>query len=303
MTSEPSAPAAPPSRIKRILLSPVGRIIFATFFTALAGGLTLSFSSAIADKDALILWPEALAASAVLWSYWIYVRWLEKRPVVELSGGKALLEFTTGLLTGTLMVLAVIGMAYASGAYAMTGMNDWSMAIVLPLAQMTFVGVFEEILCRGIVFRIAEQSLGSWAALAISALLFGLAHVPGSGAGFLAISVMAVAGVFFSAAYMLTRRLWLCIGIHIAWNYVLGTIFSIPVSGHESNGLLLGTLSGPDWITGGLYGLEATIYTLFVLATLGGYFLWRAKSMNRFVPPFWLANKSNPTASRRREAS
>ena len=217
---------------------------------------------------------------------------LEKRPVVELSGGKAFQEFGAGLLIGTLMVSAVIGMAYASGAYTMTGRNDWSMAIVLPLAQMIFVGVFEEVLCRGIVFRIAEQSLGSWAALVISALVFGLAHVPGNGAGFLAISVMAVAGVFFSAAFMLTRRLWLCIGIHIAWNYVLGTIFSIPVSGHESNGLLLGKLSGPDWMTGGPYGLEATIFTLFILAVLGAYFLWLAKLRKHFVLPFWRTNKN-----------
>ena len=287
-----AASPTPPSRIKKILLSPIGRIIFATFFTAISGGLTLSFSSTIADKDVLILWPEVLGSSAILLSYWIYVRLVEKRPVFELSYGKAFHEFGTGLLIGTLMVLAVIGMAYASGTYTMTGAKDWSMAIVLPLAQMIFVGVFEEVLCRGIVFRIVEQSLGSWAALAISAVLFGLAHVPGNGAGFLAISVMAVAGVFFSAAYMLTRRLWLCIGIHIAWNYVLGTIFSIPVSGHESNGLLLGKLSGPEWMTGGPYGLEATIFTLFVLATLGAYFLWRARTKNHFIEPSWRTNKN-----------
>ena len=290
MSTVLAASARTPSRMKKILLSPFVRIIFAIFFTALAGGLTLSFSSAIADKDALILWPEVFASSAILLSYWIYVRLLEKRPVIELSGDKAFREFGAGLLIGTLMVATVIGMAYALGAYKMTGINSWSMTIVLPLAQMIFVGVFEEVLCRGIIFRITEQSLGSWAALAISALVFGLAHVPGNGAGFLAISVMAVAGVFFSAAYMLTRRLWLCMGIHIAWNYVLGTIFSIPVSGHESNGLLLGQLSGPDWITGGPYGLEATIFTLFVLATLGAYFLWRAKLRNHFVAPFWRTN-------------
>ena len=283
-------PAKRPSRIKKILLSPLGRIVIAGFLTALAGGLTLSFSSAIADKAALILWPEALAASAILLSYWVYVRLLEKRPVVEISGHKALQEFGAGMLIGTLMVVAVIGMAYAAGAYRMTNTNAWSMAIVLPLAQMTFVGVFEEVLCRGIIFRIAEQSLGSWAALAISALVFGLAHVPGNGAGFLAISVMALAGVFFSAAFMLTRRLWLCIGIHISWNYVLGTIFSIPVSGHETTGLLIGTLSGPDWMTGGAYGLEATIFTLLVLAALGAYFLWLAKLRKHFILPFWRTN-------------
>jgi membrane protease YdiL (CAAX protease family) len=280
-----SAPT--PSRTRRILANPLFRIILATFFTALVGGLTLSFASEMAGKGAWRLLPELVAAGAMLLSYWIYVRLLEKRPVVELSGSKMPQEFGAGLLVGALMVSAVIAMTWAFGAYTFTGMNAWSLAIALPLVQMVFVAVFEEVLCRGIVFRIAEQSLGSWAALAISALLFGLAHAPGSGAGPLALGVTAAAGVFFSAAYMLTRRLWFCIGIHIAWNYTLGTIFSIPVSGHESTGLLRGQLSGPDWMTGGAFGLEATLFTLLVLLVLGAWLLWRARQRGNFVGAAW----------------
>jgi hypothetical protein len=79
----------------------------------------------------------------------------------------------------------------------------------------------------------------------------------------------------FTAAYMLTRRLWLCIGIHAAWNYTLGSIFSIAVSGNQSSaGLINGTLTGPDWLTGGAYGLEASVGTLLVLIVLSAAFLW-----------------------------
>jgi hypothetical protein len=126
------------------------------------------------------------------------------------------------------------------------------------------------------VFRIAEQSLGTWAALAISSLLFGLAHLPGEGASVLAIVITVVAGALFAAAYLLTRRLWLGIGIHIAWNYTLGSIFSIAVSGREAKGLLHGTVSGPDWLTGGAYGLEASVLNLIVLATAAAYLLRKA---------------------------
>ena len=128
-------------------------------------------------------------------------------------------------------------------------------------------------------FRIVEQWGGSRVALVASAVLFGLAHVPGEGATVLAIANTVVAGVMFGAAYMLTQRLWLCIGIHAAWNYTLGSVFSIAVSGHQSRaGLIDGVLSGPDWLTGAAYGLEASVVTLVVLVALSAAFLWPRKA-------------------------
>jgi membrane protease YdiL (CAAX protease family) len=292
MSLATDAPAL--SRTKRFLQFPLTRIVVAVFFSALAGGLTMAFASEIAGKDAQAMWPELLAAAAVLIAYWIYVRWFEKRPVSELSRVKALRELGAGLGMGAALVTGVIGLLYILGVYAPTGTNGWSMEVAAPFASMVFVGAFEEVLCRGIVFRITEKSLGSWAALVISSLLFGLAHVPGNGAGVLAILITIVAGAFFAAAYMLTRRLWLCIGIHVAWNYTLGSIFSITVSGRESKGLLLGTLSGPEWLTGGAYGLEASVLTLFALAALGACFLWRAVRKGHVIAPFWRTGKSNP---------
>ncbi|MFY0581157.1 hypothetical protein ACN28S_49140 [Cystobacter fuscus] len=73
--------------------------------------------------------------------------------------------------------------------------------------------------------------------------------------------------MMLTAAYLLTRRVWLCIGIHIGWNYTLGTVWSIAVSGHEAKeGLFAGQLTGPEWLTGGAYGLEGSVVSLVVLA-------------------------------------
>ena len=94
--------------------------------------------------------------------------------------------------------------------------------------------------------------------------------------------VAMVAGIVFSAAFMLTRRLWLCIGIHGAWNYTLGSIFSI--SGRPAEGLVNGTLSGPEWITSGMYGLEGSAITLALLGLLGAALLrqvWRKGQIYR----------------------
>lgn len=267
----------------RILHFPLTKILLATLVAVASAGLMLTLSKAIADKDARLIWPEIASAIAVLVSYWAYVRYVEKRPVAELSRRRAMPEVAAGLLIGAMMVAAEIGILYALGYYEMTGINAWSMKLTQPLAVMIFIGVIEEVIGRGVIFRITEESLGSWPAIAISALIFGLAHLPGEGAGVLAIGNTVVAGAFFAAAYMLTRRLWLCIGIHVAWNYTLGSIFSIAVSGNASTGLLIGKLTGPEWITGGGYGLEASVLTLVTLVAVGGWFFWLAHRRGHFV--------------------
>ncbi len=181
----------------------------------------------------------------------------------------------------------VVALLMAVGGYHVAGSHAPGAAVITPLAMMTFVGVLEEVLSRGIVFRIIEQWLGSWIALAISSLLFGLAHLPGDGAGALVMVIALIAGVVFAAAFMLTRRLWLGIGIHVAWNYTLGSIYSIAVSGREAKGLLMATVSGPDWLTGGQYGLEASVFTLIVLAAAAVFLLRRALARGYVVAAPW----------------
>jgi membrane protease YdiL (CAAX protease family) len=271
----------------RFLRFPLTRIVLAIFATALSVGLAMSLASSMVNAAEGSPWPHLLGAGAALAAYVAYVRLIERREVSELSRVRALPELGTGLLIGALMVVVVIGMLAGLGAYEVAGSNDWSMRLLLPLAEMVFAGVFEEILCRGILFRITEKSLGSWLALVISAVLFGLPHLAGAGAGILAIVITVVAGAFFAAAFMVTRRLWLCIGIHVAWNYTLGTVFSVAVSGHEATGLLQGRLTGAEWVTGGRYGLEASVFTLLVLIVAGTWLLSRAWAKGHFVAAPW----------------
>lgn len=246
------------------------------------------------------MWPEVLAATAVLLAYGLYVRLFERRAATEIARQRALPELGMGLVTGVALVTVVVALLMVLDGYRIEGSNRLSLAVVTPLAMMTFVGVFEEVLSRGIVFRITENSLGSWAALAISSLVFGLAHLPGEGAGLLAIAITVVAGIMFAAAYMLTRRLWLAIGIHIAWNYTLGSIFSVAVSGREADGLLVGRVSGSDLLTGGTYGFEASVVTLLVLGLFAVTLLWAARNKTHFVLPVWRRNSCDaptpPTA-------
>lgn len=272
-----------PSRWARVLRHPLTRLLLAAFGVALAAGMAYSLAAAAVPKPARIFWPHLLAAGAVVLAYSGYVRVLEGRRLTEFALRGAARELAAGCAIGAAAVVAVLAILYAGGGYHPAALNRWTLAIALPLAEMAFVGVFEEVLCRAIIFRIVEQWFGSRAALAISALLFGLAHIPGAHLGALAFIVTMVAGLLFSGAFMLTRRLWLCIGIHAAWNYTLGSIFSISVSGRPAQGLVNGTLSGPDWITGGAYGLEGSAVTLAVLGLLTAALLWQAWRSGQFI--------------------
>jgi uncharacterized protein len=144
-------------------------------------------------------------------------------------------------------------------------------------------------LFRGILFRHIETMLGTLAALGLTSALFGAAHLGNPDATwFSAFAIAVEAGVLLGAAYMLTRRLWLAIGIHAAWNFTQGWVFSIPVSGGDAPlGLLITRRIGPDWLSGGDFGLEASVIAM-VVATLAGILMLRKAIANgELRPPMW----------------
>lgn len=268
---------------QRVLSLSVVRVVLAVFFTALAGGLTQAGFGSLSDPRFHVVWPDLCGALAAMAAYALYVRWIERRPVTELAGRGALAELGVGVVVGSAMVFAVVGSLLLLGVYRFDGVTTPGAEVGSGLAAMVFVGVFEELLSRAIVFRLVERSLGTAAAIVISSLLFGLAHLPGDAAGALSVAIAVVAGVFFAAAFLRTRRLWLCTGLHVGWNFTLGQVFAIAVSGHPGTGFVVGKLSGPAWLTGGAYGLEASVFTLLVLLAVGGWLLRGATQKGPWV--------------------
>lgn len=229
-----------------------------------------------------------VVAVAVIAAYKGYKRWIERAPDRELEFAGAGRELGLGLAIGALLFAAMTGIVALLGGFELLGLRGmgafWSM-----LALAVFSGVFEEILFRGIVFRQLEALLGSWIALALSSALFGALHIFNPGATlFSSLSIAVEAGILLGAAYMLTRRLWLAIGIHAAWNFTQGWVFSVPVSGGEAPlGLLITRRVGPDWLTGGDFGLEASVAAIAVATLAGLFLLHRAIKAGQLVPMPW----------------
>ena len=220
-------------------------------------------------------------------SYVAYVRLFERRSVTEFASKAAAKELGQGFVIGALLFAATIGILALLGVYRFAGIGAWP-SVILPLAVALVIGTFEEIVVRGIIFRITEESLGTWIALAISALIFGILHLVSPDSTLLgASSIVVGASVLLTGAYVVTRRLWLPIGIHVAWNFTQGGIFGITVSGHTGEGLLHGTLTGPEWLSGGAFGAEASVVATVLCFVVGLTFFALAGQKKRVIQPCW----------------
>ncbi|TWB24656.1 hypothetical protein FBZ89_101282 [Nitrospirillum amazonense] len=259
--------AAPrPSFALRVMAHPVTRILIGTLLTFAPVPLIMILTAKLVDKPYRVVWPQLLAAAFVWLGYRFYVRRIEGRPMAELALPQAPRELGLGLLLGVALVSAVFGLLAALGVYRVDGVNGVSLALLPPLAELVLVALAEEVVFRGIVFGVTERALGSRAALALSALLFGLMHLPNEGISVLAVAAGCAYGVLQAAIYMKTRRLWLCVGSHIGWNYTVGQVFSTTVSGHAvTAGLVRGELAGAPWLTGGAFGVEGSLISLVVI--------------------------------------
>jgi membrane protease YdiL (CAAX protease family) len=229
-----------------------------------------------------------MAGAMMLVLYAVIVRVVERRSVSELALPAMGRELGVGALLGAGLYASCMGILALLGNYRVEGLNDWHV-LVAGLAVALATGVYEELVFRGGVFRLLEDWLGSWAALVLSSLVFGLVHLDneaGSLQGVVSISLWA--GILLSGSYLLTRRLWLGIGLHAAWNYTQGTVFSTIVSGNAPPaGFLKSRLEGSHWLTGGSFGVEASLVAAVVGSTAGMVMLVMAVRRGHIVPPSW----------------
>ncbi len=225
-----------------------------------------------------------VAVLSVLVYAWV-VRWSEHRAVTEVAGEGAVAATGRGVLIGVGMFTAVIVNIAFLGGYRVDGLGSVEGAVGL-LGFMAAAAVTEEVLFRGVLFRIIEERIGTWVALALTGALFGLMHLTNPHASLWgAVAIAIEAGGMLAAAYAATRTLWVPIGLHFGWNFAAAGIFSTEVSGNgATQGLLNGVTSGPALLTGGGFGPEASPYAVVFGALLTVVFMWLARRRGNVVP-------------------
>jgi uncharacterized protein len=283
-----SEETAPTPMLLRVLQFPLIRLALlgAPLFACIA------FSNTFMEENKGNALASIVAATAMvslaMCIYFGFVRWIERREVTEFALPGMAKELGIGLLVGAGLYSGCMLILMILGIFRIEGFNPLS--TMLPaIALAISSGFLEELLFRGALFRIVEEWLGSWVSIIVSSVVFGFGHLSNPDATMTgAVFISVEAGLLLAAAYMLTRRLWMSIGFHMAWNYTQSAVFGGIVSGGVAEpGLIKPILDGPILLTGGNFGVEASL-TAFVLCTTAGVILLvMAKRRGQIMGPFW----------------
>ena len=284
---------------QKLLQNPFTRIVFGLLVCFAVFIITQNIAAKLIaltdlDKDFRNFFKGIVASVAVIIAYKFFFRKIENREVTEISAKGIAKNLILGRLIGGILQSLTVLVVYLNNGFSLVSVNPVSF-LIIPFTVAFSVAIFEEILIRGILFRIVEEKLGSVNALIMSAIIFGALHLMNPGSSFISAACVAVeGGLLLGAAYIYSRNLWLPIAIHFAWNFMQSGIFGAVTSGNEKiNSLLTTHITGPELITGGAFGPEGTIQAIiFCLIATIVLMILNAKS-NNLIKPYWKIQQSH----------
>ncbi len=218
---------------------------------------------------------EALQLALTFGLVYIWRHWLDKRDVRSLG-----LQLAPGWWQEFLIGMGLVATAWAlmfafslltsTATIQSVNLNPTSLVIGVGLGLVfnLLVGFAEELDARGYVLQTLEEGVGFVPAVAISSVYFGALHLLNPGAGPGSTIGTFLFGVLAAVIYWRTRRLWMPIGMHAAWNFMEGPVLGFLVSGLNMGGLFTLQISGPEWLMGGSFGPEAGALTWAPLLAL-----------------------------------
>jgi hypothetical protein len=281
-------------------LRALGWLVLLFFLTGVAFGVP---AQAAVDRlppgNAALQFVGLLVAAATALGCYALAVWLgEGRGASELAVRPALPGLATGAGLGLLMMSVLMGVLVATGAYDITVVGATPAWAGLGLAVQA--AVTEELWMRALLLRLLWRAFGPVPAFAVSALVFGALHLANPGATPLAGATVVMAGLMFCALYALTGRLWVPIGLHVAWNLAQGYLFGATVSGDNLGGSVLLSTAHPDappWLTGGAFGPEASVFALLLVTSVAVAALSLARRAGSFRRPIGTPHDVLPGSS------
>jgi membrane protease YdiL (CAAX protease family) len=259
------SPIEPPVR-------PIWRFLIAAIFIEATDWVSLSFASNVLIKHPIF--QDALyrlsGAAILLIGFHFMMRTLDEvenkdvLPELGFPKRRALRELLTGAAISIVLIsLAVTAILLFGGYSVQFRLNALVARRLGEVFLLLIVGAtYEELSFRGYAFQRLTQAVGPVLSIAIFSLWFGAVHLwnPHSGGIFSWAFFNTIAvGVLLAVAYLRTSALWMPIGMHFGWNFALGTLFGLPVSGLEIFSTFAhGKAFGPKWLTGASYGIEAS---------------------------------------------
>lgn len=280
------------TRKQKIFNFPVVKILLAllTFMAVVIIGQQIAaklLALTPLDRDYRNLLKGLFVSFSCILSYILFFKKYDKRTITEFATKGLAKNLLIGISIGFILQSCTILVMYFNGNYSVVNINPVSF-ILIPFTIMFTVAIIEEILVRGIIFRIVEEKLGSYISLTISSVLFGILHLANPHGTLISGICITMAGFMLGAAFIYSRNLWFPIALHFAWNFTQSGIYGAITSGNEkTNSLLEAKIKGPEFITGGEFGPEGSIQAI-VFCALGTILLLAlSRKQNRIIKPYW----------------
>lgn len=168
----------------------------------------------------------------------------------------------SGLCAGALLITTAAGLTLVCGGYTVRG-SELSVVTLLLAPALFLMAFSEELIFRGYLLQNLMDDGRTKLGLCVTSVLFWLLHGLNPNAWSSPVTALNLfgAGFILGQAYLLSGNLWFPTAIHFSWNAVQGLLFSFPVSGLTFPGLIAvsPTVEAPVWLTGGQFGLEASV--------------------------------------------
>ncbi|MBI9067608.1 MAG: CPBP family intramembrane metalloprotease [Salinivirgaceae bacterium] len=216
-------------------------------------------------------------------TYYFVFKIFEKRKILELSPKYFAKESIVGFAFGFMIISLIILGLFLLNSYSIISINN-PRSLYKPLIVFTLMGIWEEIIFRGIIYRITENWLGTVWALIISSLVFGFVHLANDQANFLSgIGIALELGLLTGITFTLTRRLWVPLFLHIGWNYALVFYGAIVSGANEFDNFIESNIDGATFITGGEFGPENSIITILLSIIIFSLLYKKAIDTNKAI--------------------
>jgi len=292
----PATQARPPERsaVRRIFFGPNGLragwrlLIFAPLVALLVGGSLLIRNGGVqgfqeARKHAaeitvtplLMIKAEAIAFLCLCLATFIMAR-IERRKfsAYGLPLRQALRkDFWIGAASGFLAISGTLLTMFLLHGFRVTGLalhgTDILSSIVAWGIAFILVGMCEEFLFRGYVQYTLTSGIGFWPAAFVMSSLFAFGHsfnTHETGVGVVATGLFSL---LFCLFLRRTGNLWVPVGFHAAWDWGQ-TFYGVSDSGMAPyHSVFHSAFSGPQWLTGGIVGPEASVLCPIALLLVG----------------------------------
>lgn len=204
----------------------------------------------------------------------LYCKFIEKEKLTSIGFNKKFSDYIIGGLLAVALLLCIVGTGCATGGLSFEGFGSNINVVYLVALFGAFIiqSLTEEIMCRGFLLTSLLKKTSLPTAVLVSSTAFALLHVPSMLEADIQFAIAGIVNIYlvsiaFSLLYIIRANIYIVGGLHCVWNFVLGGVMGLSVSGgnSNSNALMSFQVNSESLLNGGIYGLEASVVTTVAL--------------------------------------